>query len=198
MALNHNVLHRDGSKKVYESPAISGQYLYFTSSGDDIQNKIIGKGEKFFIENIEALNEKIIYAQFLEDIQLKDAYIFWENAVWGDSISIEVELPANTPLETEYGNARIIDGVPTYITSSQTPDKTWTGTHLLSPVDIVLVRFVNSLLIHGSNTVGTVLESTGVAKIKKELKLKMRFNSETNNSNIKISLMAELYRTKTI
>lgn len=200
MAIRHDILHRDGAKKVYESPAIAGQYLYFTNRGDDILNGIVGKGNHFFIENPNALPEASVKAQFTEDIQLKDAYIFWEGAVWGDSLTFEVELPANTLFlsATDQGNVNIVDGLPVAITTSITPDATWTGTHLFFPIDIILIRFVNEFGLNGTNSVGTILESTGVALINKELKIKMSLKSDTNNPNIKISVMAEVYRETTI
>lgn len=200
MAIKHDILHRDGTKKVYESPATLGQYLYFTNKGDDIVNGIVGKGTKLFIENPDALNEKSLEIQFLEDIQLKDAYIFWEGAVWGDSLSFEVVLPAGTlfPSATNQGTVNIVEGVPTPVTESQVPDDTWTGTHMLFPVDVPLIRFVNEIALNGTNSVGTVLESTGVALINKELKLKMIYKSETNNPDIKLAVTAELYREHTL
>jgi len=200
MALTHNILHRDGSKKVFESPAYTGQYIYFTNRGDDIVNNSIGTGQQFVIENADGTDEKFISVQFLEDIQVKDAYIFWENAVWGDSLTIEVELPANTlyksPLNT--GNVNIVDGTLTAVTSSQTPDKTWTGTHFYFPINVSFVRFVNEIPLNGTNNLGTVLESRTAAFIDKKLRFKMILKSPSKNVDLKISVVAELYRENTV
>ena len=200
MAIKHEILHRDGAKKVYESPAMTGQYLYFTNRGDDIENGIVGKGNKLFIDNTAGLESNSVSIQFLEDIQLKDAYVFWENAVWGDAITIEVVLPKNTLFEsnTDQGNVNVIDGVVTPVTASHTPDATWTGSHMFFPIDVPLVRFFNEISLNGTNMVGTIFESKGVALINKELQLKMTVTSETKNSNIKLALTAELYRENTI
>lgn len=199
MPVNHTIRHRDGAPKIYQSPAISGQYLYFTSRSDDIENNIVGKGNQLFIDNSPGNNKKVVEAQFLEDIQLKDAYLLWEGAIWGDNLDIEVVLPASVPFESlgNKGNARIINNVPTYITASQSPDETWTGTHLFFPIDVILIRFVNGFMINGTNNVSTVLESQGVAMIKKELKLRMTLNSPSSNANIKVSVSCEMYRTRT-
>jgi len=198
MSFKHQVLHRDGSPKVYESPSISGEYLYFTSRTDDIDNKIVGKGPKLFLENTNALEEKHIIGQFLEDIQVKDAYVFWEGATWGDSLTVEVVLPANTPYPSDRGNINIIDGNIVPCTTSQIPDSTWTGTHMYFPIDVSLIRFINEFMLNGSNSVGTVLKSKGVALIKKELQIKMILKSETSNPNLKMGLIVELYRDNTI
>jgi hypothetical protein len=200
MAIKHNILHRDGSKKVFESPAYGGQYIYFSNRGDDIDNNVIGKGEQFSIDNASADTEKYISAQFLEDVQIKDAYIFWENAVWGDSIGVEIELPANTlfPSLLNTGNVDVIDGNITAVTSSQIPDKTWTGSHMYFPIDVSIVRFVNEFPINGTNIMGTVLESKSAALLDKRLKLKLVLKSPSANPKLKVSVVAELYRTDTI
>jgi len=204
MAIKHSVLHRDGTAKVYQSPATPGQFLYYTNSGDDVENGIIGKGQSMHIDNIDSQVKKSVDIQFLEDVQLKDAYFFWENAKWGDSINAEVILPAGVPFEKtdNTGNAKVINGVVTNITTSLTPDETWIGTHILAPIDIVLVRFVNNFHMFGTNNIGTVLESTGVALISKDFKLRLTYelcdDVTTPNPDINISVMAEMFREKTI
>jgi hypothetical protein len=201
MALKHNILHRDGTSKIYQSPATAGQYLYFTSRGDDIVNGLVGKGDKLIITNPSSLNSVDLTVHFLEDVQLKDAYFFWEGAVRGDTITAEVILPADVPYRhsANKGNADMINGVVDYITTSQVPDDTWVGEYLLFPVDVTLVRFINEFIILGDNQLGTVLESSGVALINKELKLKMTYSNETTvNPNIHISVLIEVYRENTI
>ena len=201
MALKHNILHRDGTSKIYQSPATIGQYLYFTTRGDDIANNIIGKGTQLVITNTDSKSEIIAEAQFLEDIQLKDAYIFWEHASWGDIINAEVILPANTPYlhPTHKGNAAMVNGVVNYITSSPSPDETWVGDYLLAPVDISIVRFVNEFRIMGDNQTGTLLESSGVALITKDLKMRITYTNEiAPNPNVQIVILIELYRENTI
>jgi len=202
MALTHSVIHRDGTTKVYISPAIPGQYLVYTHSGDDIQNKKIGVGNKLNISNPNSLSEVQVETQFLEDIQLKDAYIFWQNAIPGDYLIGEVILPANTPYKNpdSKGNADIINGVVQNITDSTTPDETWVGSYLLFPIDVVLVRFLNNMPLYGTNNIGTVLESSGVALIEKELKQRLtyiRYDGQVN-PDINISVMLEIYRKNTI
>jgi len=200
MGIRHNILHRDGTKKVYESPAMSGQYIYFTSRGDDMENKIIGKGSKFYLDNVDGLESKSVSIQFLEDTQVKDSYLMWENAVWGDTVTIEVMLPKDTLMlsPTNQGNVNVINGSPEAVTESQAPDETWTGTHIYFPVDVSLVRFVNEIMINGTNNMGMILESKGVALVQKELQLKMTLKSETKNTSIKLGVIAELYRVNTI
>lgn len=202
MAITHNVLHRDGTVKMYVSPATPGQYLTFTSRGDDIQNKIIGAGNQITITNESNSLEVIKEVQFIEDIQLKDAYVFWQNAKIGDYLIGEVILPANIPYPNskKTGNAEIIDNVIQSITTSSTPDDTWTGSYNLFPVDVPIIRFLNNMPLYGSNNIGTILESPGVALVSKELKSRLiykRYDS-TPNPDINISVMLELYREHTI
>jgi len=201
MALTHNILHRDGTNKVYQNPAISGQYLYFTNKGDDIANGVIGNGNALFIDNSEGALEKHVDIQFLEDIQIKDATIFWENANWGDSVFGEVILSAGTPylkVDKKGNAAKNENGEIINITASPVPDETWTGDYILFPIDVPLIRFLNNFQIFGSNNIGTLFESEGVALIPKELKLRLQYKSTVPNPNIKLSLMIEIFREKTV
>lgn len=198
--ITHSVIHRDGTQKIYSSPANENQYLYFTCAGDDMGNKIIGSGEKLIFDNSAGSGVISKEIQFLEDIQLKDGYLFWENAVFGDSVSVEIVLPANVPMEKtdNKGNAALVDGTIQYITASQTPDETWNGTHLLLPIDLPVVKFVNQMHILGTNVIGTILESSGVALIKDIFKLKVTVTSPSNNAALKVIMMAEIFRENTI
>ncbi len=202
MALIHNVLHRDGTDKIYQSDAISGQYLYVTGSGDDIVNNKVGEGEKLIITNESGSTTILKEVQFLEDIQLKTAYFFWENAKWGDSLNGEIILPANTPYikSDNKGNAALVDGVITHITSSQTPDNTWNGTHILFPIDVPLVRFVNKCPLSGTNNTGFKTDPSGVALVSKDLKLRLTFTTDSNSPNtvIKLSAVIEMFRIRTL
>lgn len=202
MALKHSVIHRDGTTKVYLSPAIPGQYLTFTNRGDDIVNNTIGTGKNLLISNPDNKLEIYIESQFTENVQLKDAYIFWENALLGDYLTGELILPANTPFKKsdKKGNAEMINGTVQNITSSTNPDNTWTGSYILFPVDVPLVKFLNDMPLLGTNNIGTVLESTGTALIYKDLKQRLTYKryDTTPNPNINISIMLEIYRDNTI
>lgn len=190
----------DGTETIHTSPRQADTYLYLTGAGDDVVGGRIGEGTSLFIQNPEGLNEVSVEAQFTGVIFLKDGYVFWENAAVGDRVSLDMYLPAGIPLESDTGtgNAAEVDGEITYITDSQSLDETWVGTHLLFPIDVVLNRFVNKLHLLGSNTHGLVLESTDAIAVPKEIKLKVRVVSPTGNTNIRISVMIEMYREKTI
>jgi hypothetical protein len=200
MAKKSRFLQHDKTEKMFTSPRQEGTYLYITSKGDDIANNIRGKGSSLIIDNtIDKSSTKIIETQFIDNIFMKDGIIFWENAVLGDTISLELVLPANVPFlsETTTGNAVIIDGVPTYITTSQIPDQTWTGTHIYFPMDVVLFRFVNEFCLIGTNYTGLTLESSDTAEIPKEFKIRLLLNSSTS-SDIKVIVNIETYRYRTI
>jgi len=202
MALKHSVIHRDGTTKVYLSPAIPGQFLTFTNKGDDVLNGTIGTGNNLFINNPTGLLTTSTEIQFIEDVQLKDAYVFWENALPGDFLIGEVILPASTPFKKadKKGNAEMINGTVQNITASTTPDSTWTGSYILFPVDVPIVKFLNDMPLYGTNNIGTILESVGVALIYKELKQRLTYKryDTTPNPNINISVMLEIYRDNTI
>lgn len=192
-------LQHDGTEKVFTSPRQEGTFLYFTSRGDNKITGVRGKGQKLILDSSIPYvnNKKVVEASFIDNIFIKDGIIFWDNAMIGDNITLEVVLPANTPYPFNSGNAEIINGVPTYITDSPTPNETWIGSYLLSPVDTVLVRFVNEFHILGSNHVGLVLESSDTAEVSKELKIRFTLESQSN-SDITIMFNLELYRSKTV
>lgn len=198
--ITHSVIHRDGAQKIYSSPAEENQYIYFTCVGDDVINKTVGNGGKLIFDNFSSTNTISKEVQFLEDIQLKDGYLFWDNAVLGDFVDVEIVLPANTPMEKpdNKGNASLVNDTIQYITASQTPDETWKGSHLLLPIDMPVVKFANQLHIMGSNVMGTVLESSGAALIKSIFKVRVTVTSPSNNPNLKVIMLAEIYRENTL
>jgi len=195
-------VHRDGTKKIYSTPSFDGTFLYFTSSGDNLETREIGNGQKLAISNEDEEQSKIVECSFLEDVYLKDGFAFWENAIFGDEITLEVVLPANTPMiaQEDNGNADLIDGEVQYITSSEAPDETWVGNYFLFPVDYIVNRFVNKVNILGTNYVGLILESSDIALIPDIFKFRFTYNNSngSTNKNIKVSIVLELYRKHTV
>jgi len=193
-------INRDGSLKIFSSPSERGTYLYFTGRGDDLVNGIVGKGEKLDLINPDAEQEVSIDIGFTETVYLKDGYMFWENAQYGDTISLEVILPANTPMPMPdgNGNADYVDGGITYITTSSVRDETWVGAFMLVPEDTAILRFINDVSLIGTNTTGVVLESMDTAKIIKELRFRLVLKSESNNDAIRVSMFVEMYRENLI
>ena len=174
MAKKQRFLQADKTEKIHSSPRQESTFLYFTGKGDNIESGKIGDGESLFLSNTSGLSEVSTVVSFTENVFLKDGYFFWENAAHGDEVSLEVFLPGNTPFPhpTEAGNSIIINGVPQYITASPTPDSTWTGTHVFSPYDITMFRFVNSFSLIGSNNQGLCLESSDAVEIESELSIR--------------------------
>lgn len=201
MPTTRKSIHRDGTQKTFSSPSYDGTFLYFTGKGDSLTEGV-GKGDAFILTNEEGVQYKEIIAGYNEDVFLKDGYVFWQNATVGDSISLEIILPANTVFDSmeQQGNAGVVDenGTISYITASQTPDETWVGTHLLFPIDVVLFRFVNHFSLLGTNEHGLLLESSDVAKVEQKLKFRLSFSSEAPNPNLVVSVLMEMYRENTI
>jgi hypothetical protein len=200
MARTSRYLQVDNTEKIHTSPRQEGTFLYFTGRGDTETE--VGKGEAFILTNTEGSSYKEMITGFNETVFLKDGYVFWQNAKVGDEVSLEIILPANTPYmsDTQTGNAGIIDenGTISYITASQTPDETWTGTHLLFPMEVTLFRFVNSFSLLGTNEHGLVLESPDVAEVESSLKFKLSFSSTAPNPDLVVSVLMEMYREHTI
>jgi len=195
-------LQHDGTEKFFTSPRQEGTYLNFTSCGDDLQNNLIGEGQNLSIDNSDGNKntERIIETSFLDNIFLKDGIVFWQNADFGDTITLDIVLPANTPYlaEDNNGNAeKKSDGSYEIITSSAVPDETWTGSYFLFNVDVTMFRFVNKFQLIGTNTYGLVLESSDTAEIPKELKFRFVLNTPSN-SDVKVLINMEIYRENTV
>ena len=190
----------DGTKTIHNSPRQEGTAMYITGSGDDIENGTIGNGTDMIITNPDGEDYVSVSCQFLDDIYIKDGYIIWQNAVIGDSLSMEIVLPAYAVITSDdmTGNAAYNDdGDLEIITDSEIPDETWIGTHLTFSQDVVFSRFVNDINILGDNTVGLILESSDSALVKKELIYKFILKSKTNNADIVASIAIEAYRERT-
>ena len=196
-------LQPDGTIKTSSTPRIEGTLLYFTGSGDDVVNGIIGEGTPIFLDNTvitEPTNS--VECEFMDDIHLKDGMIMWENAIMGDEVSWENILPAGVPMPAENGkgNADLINDVVEYITASQIPDETWVGDYYLFPMDYVVNRFVNKLRLLGSNTKGLILESEDAMLIPNIFKHKLTYKNVLGTINVNFRLVAsiEMYRDRTV
>lgn len=200
MSKKSRFLKEDNTEKVYSSPREEGTFLYFSGSGD-LEDKV-GEGTPFRLDNTEAKEYSEIVTGFNENVFLKDGFVFWENAKLGDSVSLDIFLPANEvyPSVQSTGNAGIVDedGTIDYITDSSTPDETWTGTHIKFPIDVTLFRFVNKFNLLGTNTQGIMLPSSDLAEVEKVLKFKFSFKSETSNPDLTVAVLIEMYRNNTI
>jgi len=186
-------IQRDGTRKMFTSPKQGDTNLYITSRGDDVENGIRGKGEHLYVNGVPD-GEKLISIQFIDDVYLKDGVILWQNAKLGDSMTLEIILPANTmfPSPTNTGNYDIDEY------GNVVENNSATGKYMMYPIDITLNRFVNEVMIIGDNTVGYIIESADTALIPKQLKTQLRVNSDTNNPDLVLVVSAELYRKDTV
>ncbi len=193
MAKQSNFVQLDGTPKVYVSSRQESSRLYYTSKFDNIETQKRGDGQQILFRNINAENQMMIEGQFIDDIYLKDGYLLWEDAVVGDSVSMEVILPANQPMPKieRDGNYDLIDG-------AMVPNTEGTGGYLMFPIDIAVDRFVNKLLILGTNTVGMSLVSSDTALVPNIFKIRMTVDSPTGNVNLNLAVSLETYRSTTV
>ena len=205
MSKRNRFLQVDKTEKMFSSPRQEGTFLYFTSTGDNPNPSPgttgIGEGENLYFKNSAGLTSHIVNAQFNETVFIKDAYIFWENAKLGDRLSLSIILPANTPYLKEDGAGNAADdgnGNIVNITASPYPDETWIGSHILFPIEITLMRFINKINLLGTNHHGVVLESPDTAEMDDCLEFRLLIESPSGNTELTVSMMAELYRVNTI
>ena len=186
-------LQEDGTEKLYTTPRQEGTYLYFTGEGDDSVGSTVGGGTPFLIDNsVSPTTLNSIIFSFNDDIYIKDGLIFWQGANFGDWMSLEIFLPANTYYKTPHssGNFDLVDGL--YVDNA-----TWTGEFLMIGADYTLNRFVNKVPLMGDNPMGTLLESSDVDKVAKELRFRATVGTPTN-SPIKCAFTIEMYRSSTV
>lgn len=200
MSINTRFLQSDGTEKVYTSARQEGTSLYYTNAGDNVETQTRGAGTELLISNPDALSEVSVECQFIDNIFLKDGILMWEGASFGDTIDMEIVLPANQPMPSDdgLGNADLVDGIIQYITASETPDETWTGNYFLFPVDYVVNRFVNGLAIMGSNHHGLMLESSDTSEVPSIFMIRLTYKSPTPSVDTKLTVTIEIYREFTV
>jgi len=193
MSYKKQFVQLDGTPKTYNTSRQGETYLYITSCGDDLENGIRGEGEQLKVKGcIDGINTQTI--GFIDDIYLKDGIIFWNNAVEGDSITIEIVLPANTMFisPSNTGNYDID------YQGNITPNNSETGKYMMYPVDVSINRFINKFEIMGTNNLGLTIESSDTALIPKQLQIKIIANSTSKNPDLLVRFSVEIYRERTI
>ena len=90
---------------IHESsrPQIDGKFFhtYWTGAGDDMSTPAIGEGPLLEVDIAAGDATKEVDVQFHKDygdVYLHEGYVQWENAGWGDCISVEIYATA-TPLQ---------------------------------------------------------------------------------------------------
>ena len=193
MAYKKQFVQLDGTPKTYNTSRQGETYLYITGAGDDLVNGVRGAGDAIKVKGcVNCINSKTI--GFIDDIYLKDGIIFWNNAIEGDSITIEIILPANTMFvsPTNTGNYDIDEF------GNVTPNTTNTGGYMMYTVDITTNRFINMFEIMGTNDLGLTIESSDTAFIPKQLLIKIITKSTSNNPDLLVRFSVELYREITV
>ena len=189
MAKNSKIIQIDGTPKQYSSAKQgSSTRVYVTGRGDDLENQVRGTGQDFVIEGNGTESSSITFG-FIDDLYIKDGYLFWENAVFGDSITLEVFLPANQPMPTKKkdGNYDLIDG-------SLVANAENTGDFSMYPIDVTLVRFINEFKILGDNPRGFTIETNDTMQISSILRVRATLKSQTNNNAARVVFAIEFYR----
>jgi len=188
MGFKKQFVQLDGTPKTYNTSRQGETYLYITGAGDDLENNVRGNGAPFRLVGPSELS-----VGFIDDIYLKDGVLFWTNATEGDNITVEIILPANTlfPSPTLTGNYDVIDG-------ELIENDTNTGKYIMYPIDIALNRFINKFEIQGTNDIGLVIESSDTALILKQLQLKLILNSTSDNQDVSVRFVTEIYREETV
>lgn len=193
MAKQSNFIQLDGTPKLYVSSRQENSRLYYTSRFDDVATNTRGAGAQMMFRNTNADKQMIIEGKFIDDIYLKDGYLMWEDAAVGDNVSMEVVLPANQPMPkaARDGNYDLVDG-------AMVENTTGTGGYIMYPIDIVVDRFVNKLLILGTNTTGFIMTSSDTALLNSIFKVRLTLDSPTGNVNLNVIVSLETYREVTV
>ena len=193
MAKQSNFVQMDGTPKIYVSSRQENSRLYYTSEFDDVVGGNRGGGASMLFRNTDAKEELILEGSFIDDIYLKDGYLMWEEAAVGDCVSMEIVLPANQPMPKAErdGNYDLTD-------TGFVENTEGTGGYIMYPVDIIIDRFVNNLLILGTNTTGFIMTSSDTAILPNIFKVRMTISSPTTNVNLNVVVALETYREFTV
>jgi hypothetical protein len=188
MGYKKQYVQLDGTPKTYNTSRQGETYLYITGSGDDLENNIRGAGPALKLNGPGELS-----IGFLDDIYLKDGFLFWSNAIEGDTIGVDIILPANTlfPNPTNTGNYDYING-------EVIENNNNTGEYMMYPIDITLNRFINKFEVVGTNEIGLVIESSDTALIPSQLRMKIVLESLSSNQDVVVRFVTEIYREVTV
>ena len=192
MAITKKKTNKMGIPLINNTARQDSSYLYVTGAGDDLVNGVVGDGEKMLLQNASS-GEVSAQTGFIEDIWLKDGYLFWSNAIIGDEVNLEIILPANTFFVNPkgQGNYDLVNGAPS-------PNVANTGLYMMYPIDITLNRFVNRLDLVGTNDIGMAIESNDTAYVPTQLKFRFTATSDTKNPNLTVRFAMEIYRQTTV
>lgn len=193
MGFKKQFVQLDGTPKTYNTSRQGETFLYITGSGDDLVNGLRGKGAPLKIKGVSTGESKLMVG-FLDDIFLKDGILFWNNGMEGDSISVEIVLPANTFFvsPTNTGNYDLD------LANNPIPNATNTGSYMMYPIDITVNRFINRFEIQGTNEIGLVIESSDTAFIPKQLQIRLVLTSTSSNPDVSVRFVTEIYRESTV
>lgn len=193
MSKQSNYIQLDGTPKLYVSSRQENSKIYYTSRFDDHVTNTRGTGKEMMFRNTDANKQMVIEGKFIDDVYLKDGYLMWEDAAVGDNVSMEIILPANQPMPKAQrdGNYDLVDG-------EMVENTTGTGGYIMYPIDIVVERFVNKVLILGTNTTGFIMTSSDTALMNSIFKMRFTLNSPTGNVNLNVIISMETYREVTV
>jgi hypothetical protein len=143
---NVDQLTKDGKRIITASDRPKDHYRHFTCYGDDLVDVTRGNGEDlmFAVPPGETIVKDI---QFIDDIYLKDGTLAYQNAEMGSYLTVEIVAPPNVPHPAIFmnGNFDLMNG--TWV-----PNATNTGAYHIHSEETVFLRFINKLLMLGTNT----------------------------------------------
>jgi hypothetical protein len=124
-----------------------GTILYYTSCFDNNTTGKIGEGEimRVALTNQQAAGET--HGVFLEDIELQEGFIKYENAPDGALVSLDVVCPA--------GSFYLKDSLTNLPCASDLP----TAVPAYAYEDVIVMRPINNVAIYGSNRSGEILSN---------------------------------------
>lgn len=219
---------------IHESsrPLIPGKKFqtYWTGSGDEMGTPIIGGGAVLTVETEvdEAITSvDVEFHPSFGDTYIHEGYVQWDNAGWGDCISVEViakatPLQQSTDLDYELDGYKIryasggagtgtdgLNGTPVFVLSSDTTgwwdlidgspsfNATQTGKYDWYTVEVPVSRFINKVPVYNSSSSYVMLQSADTTLIPPGYVIRI---SAFNSSNTvwKAWMLMTLYRERTV
>ena len=183
-------LTRDGKRIITASDRPKDHYRHFSSSGDDVANKVRGGGPQLIFD-VPPGETHTIDTAFIDDLYLKDGIVIYQNAELGSYINMDIIVPPNTPYPAIFhdGNFDLVNG-------HLVPNADNTGEYCMYNEEKVYLRFINRMLMLG--TLRDNVTAPEPSFLPKTVFQRFSIHNGSAENNLKAVVAMGLYRMKTI
>lgn len=181
-----------GTQIVASSDRPNGTYRYFTDSGDDKDQNIVGGGDRLMFD-VPPTESRSVYVRFIRDTWIKDGQVVYENAAFGSYLTLEVVVPAGIPFPAIDGNGNF-----DLVGTNYVPNATNTGTLFILPVEATVFRFLNRYPLFSTGNGFGQITSPEPELVQKEITIKLTCHNAGTESNLKAHVLLGCFIPRTV